>query len=269
MMNKPTPVGKSVRISQIIVAACLVMLVGCVSTTDSRFVNNTNEQDALRKFTELGLVYLQQGNTVEAMPPLKRALDIDPRSPDVNAALAMLFQIEKNNEMAKKYFDKALQYSDGINQTRIRNNYAGFLFKTDRLMDACEQLRLASEDAFYDKRSQVFENLGVCYQRLGKNTDALKAYEQAINIDDTRMRALLEASYLQFERNNFFVSREYHASYQRMVRYRIADNTPKSLWLGVQLSREKGDRNAEASYALKLRNLFPDSPENKSILKGG
>jgi len=267
-MSKPVLVGKVVGISRILMAVCLTLLVGCISTTDSRFANNTNEQEALRKFTELGLLYIQKGNTVEAMPPLKRALEIDPKSPDVNAALAMLFQIEKDNLLAKKYFEKALQYSDGVNQTRIRNNYAGFLFKADRLIDACEELRLASEDAFYDKRSQVFENLGVCYQRLGKNVEALKAYEHAVNIDDTRPRATLEASYLQFNRNNFILSNEYHVSYQRMVRYRMTNNTPKSLWLGIQLARQEGDQNAEASYALKLRNLFPGSPENKSILKG-
>lgn len=248
---------------------CLALLAGCVSTSDSRFKKNADEQEALRKYTELGLAYIQQGNTVDAMPPLKRALEIDSRSADVHAALAMLFQVEKDDSLAEKYFQNALRYSNGVSKTRIRNNYAGFLFRTDRLMDACEQLRLASEDAFYEKRSQVYENLGVCYQRIGKTTDALAAYERAISIDDSRARALLEASYLHFVNNSLNLSRQYHTSYQRLVRYRMASQTPKSLWLGVQLSREERDKNAEASYALKLRNLFPDSPENKDIIKGG
>jgi len=268
-MNKPALFENAVCLSRIVIVACLVLLAGCVSTSDSRFVNNTNEAEALRKFTELGLLHIQKGNTVDAMPPLKRALEIDPKSAEVNVALAMLFQAENDKLLAQKYFDKALQYSDGVNRTRIRNNYAGFLFQADRLMDACEQLRLASEDAFYDKRAQVYENLGVCYQRLGKKTEALAAYEQAVSIEDTRAKALLEAASLQFDRNNLRQSGLYHESYQRLVRYRFANDTPKSLWLGVQLSRDTGDLNAEASYALKLRNLFPESPENKDILKGG
>lgn len=268
-MKKPTMVGTIICSGRVLLAACVVFIVGCVSTSDSRFVNNANEAEALRKFTELGLLHIQKGDTVAAMPPLKRAMEIDPQSANVNVAFAMLFQVEKDYLLAEKYFKKALQYSSGTEKTRIRNNYASFLFQAERLIDACEQLRLAAEDAFYDKRAQVYENLGVCYQRLGKKEDALAAYERAISIEDTRSRALLEASFMQFNRGNLPQSALYHESYQRLVRYRMANNTAKSLWLGIQLSRESGDVNAEASYALKLRNLFPESPENKDILKGG
>jgi len=269
MKSKPTCVGTTVFMGKCAALLCLVLLTGCVTTTDSRFANNANEEQALQKYTDLGLVYLKKGDTQEAMRPLKRALEIDPKSADVHAAFAMLFQLENDTLLAEKYFHNALKYSSGVNKTRIRNNYASFLFKTERLIDACEQLQLASEDAFYERRSTVYENLGVCYQRLGKNSDALAAYKRAIDIDDTRARALLEASYLQFQSGNFDQSGQYLSSFQRMVRYRMASNSPKSLWLNVKLARYKGDRNGEASYALKLRNLFPDSPENKSLLKGG
>lgn len=268
MTRKPTGVGKAAFIGKLTATLCLALLVGCVSTTNSRYANNTNESAALEKYTDLGLVYLQKGDTAEAMRPLRRALELGPKSPDVHAAFAMLFELEKDFPRAETYFKNALSYSDGVNKTRIRNNYASFLFKTERLIDACEQLRLASDDAFYERRATVYENLGVCYQRLGQNANALAAYERAINIDDTRGRALLEAAYLQFENDNFDVSGEHHVNFQRLVRYRMVGSSPKSLWLGVKLARYKGDRNAEASYALKLRNLFPDSPENKSLLKG-
>lgn len=268
-MKKPTMVGAMTGFHRVIIAVCLALMVGCVSTSDSRFKNNANKDDALRKYTDLGLTYIQSGNTLDAMPPLKRALEIDPKSANVHAALAMLFQIEKDHLLAEKHFHKALQYSSGVNKTRIRNNYASYLFRSERLIDACEQLEQASQDAFYEKRSQVFENLGVCYQRLGKNAQALASYERAVNIDDSRARALLESSFLHFQNNDVKDSEQYYSSYQRLVRYRIVSHTPKSLWLGIQLSRLSADKNAEASYALKLRNMFPDSPENKDILKGG
>ena len=268
-MDKSLLQDQMKRCRRILLVAVVSLLASCVSTSDSRFVNNADESEALRKFTELGMLYIQKGNTADAMPHLKRALEIDPKSADANAALAMLFQVENDRLLAQKYFEKALQYSKGVEKTRIRNNYASFLFQTERLMAACEQLRLASEDPFYEKRAQVYENLGICYQRLGKNAEALAAYERAIGADDTRARALLEASYLEFNQNNIQQSALYHASYQRLVRYRVASNTPKSLWLGIQLSRESGDKNAEASYELKLRNMFPDSAENKDILNGG
>ena len=269
MKSKPTCVGKAAFIGKLAGVLCVALLVGCVSTTNSRYANNANESDALEKYTDLGLVYLQKGDTAEAMRPLRRALELGPKSPDVHAAFAMLFEMEKDFSRAERYFKDALSYSDGVNNTRIRNNYASFLFKTERLIDACEQLRLASEDPFYERRATVYENLGVCYQRLGRNENALAAYERAINIDDTRGRALLEAAYLQFEKDSVDLSAEHHSNFQRLVRYRMVSSSPKSLWLGVKLARYNGDQNAEASYELKLRNQFPGSPENKSLLKGG
>jgi type IV pilus assembly protein PilF len=268
MKSKVICVGKAAVISKLAMVLCMVLLVGCVTTTNSRYGNHAKASEALEKYTDLGLVYLQKGDTHEAMRPLRRALELGPQSPDVHAAFAMLFELEKDFLRAENYFNNALSYSSGVNKTRIRNNYASFLFKTERLMDACEQLRLASEDPFYERRATVYENLGVCYQRLGLNDNALEAYERAINIDDTRGRAFLEAAYLQFGNDNLDVSGEYHVNFQRLVRDRTASSSPKSLWLGVKLARYRGDQNAEASYELKLRNQFPDSPENKSLLKG-
>jgi type IV pilus assembly protein PilF len=42
----------------------------------------------------------------------------------------------------------------------------------------------------------------------------------------------------------------------------------ETLWLGVRVERRLGDRNSEASYALQLRNRFPDSREARALLAG-
>ena len=117
MMSKPSCVGKAASMGKLAAVLCLVLLVGCVSTTTSRFANNANEAEALRKYTDLGLLYLQKGDTAEAMRPLKRALELGPTSPDVHAAFAMLFQLENDNLLAEKYFKNALKYSSGVNKT--------------------------------------------------------------------------------------------------------------------------------------------------------
>ncbi|NNG13883.1 MAG: type IV pilus biogenesis/stability protein PilW, partial [Gammaproteobacteria bacterium] len=35
----------------------------------------------------------------------------------------------------------------------------------------------------------------------------------------------------------------------------------QGLWLGIQIERKMGDKDAVASYALSLRKQFPDSEE--------
>jgi type IV pilus assembly protein PilF len=47
----------------------------------------------------------------------------------------------------------------------------------------------------------------------------------------------------------------------------VAPHTPHSLWLGIQIERVLGDRNALSSYGMLLRNNFPAAEETKLYLK--
>ena len=114
---------------------------------------------------------------------------------------------------ADDYYLKALQY--GPSETRIRNNYAAFLFSQKRYEDACQQLEQASSDELYDNRSSVYENLGQCYLKTGKPAAALTSFERAIAMNDVQARALLEAAVLQFENGNLDQSSNYHNRYQQ------------------------------------------------------
>lgn len=241
---------------------CLVLgllLTGCVTTTDPRFGDNADEQKAREKYTELGLRYIQQGKTVEAARHLKRALEIDPRSPEVHNALAIMFQAEQQVALAEEHFDKAIKY--GPERTRIRNNFAAFLFSQQRYADACNQLEVAANDSLYEQRSAVYENLGVCYLKLNQRDAALAAFDRAIYINDAQARALLEAALMYHDKGNIETSTKYHTLYQKLVRFRMAPNTPRSLGLGIELARLNADKNKEASYLLMLKNMFPDSDE--------
>jgi len=237
------------------------LLAGCVTTGEPRFSKNTDQEKALQKYTELGLRYVQQGKTVEARRPLKRALEIDSRSPGAHHALAVLFQKEQDFELADEHYRKALQY--GPDKTNIRNNYAVFLFNRQRYEEAVEQFNKAAQDTLYDKRADVFTNLGVSYLQLSQQDQALAVFERAIAIDDSQSRALLEAALLHFQRGNVDTSRSYYTQFRRLVRLRFTRSTPRSLGLGVELARLSGDKDKEASYLMMLRNLYPDSPENQ------
>ena len=243
-----------------------LLLTACVTTTESkRFGDNADSDKALQQYTELGLRYIQQGKTVEARRPLKRALEIDAKSPDVHHALAILSQNEQESALADQHFLKALQY--GPDRTSFRNNYAAFLFGQKRYAEACHQFEKAGEDTLYDNRSAVYENLGVCYLELGRKDDALTAFERAISINDAQPRALLEAALIYFEQGNIAASTKYHRQHQQLVRFRFTPNSPRNLALGVELARSNNDKNEEASYLLMLKNMFPNSDEYRRIQK--
>ena len=61
---------------------------------------------------------------------------------------------------------------------------------------------------------------------------------------------------LYFTGGDFVRSKQYFDSFNSMAR-----STARSLWLGIRLSHVQGDQNQLSSYALALKNLFPDSPE--------
>ena len=48
------------------------------------------------------------------------------------------------------------------------------------------------------------------------------------------------------------------------------NNQPTSevLWLGIRLARQQHNNDAEASYGLQLRRMFPEAPETQLLLQG-
>ncbi len=235
----------------------IFFVTGCVTYTEKRFTADADKSITVDKYTTLGLRYIQQGDIDKARRPLKRALEINPESPDVYNALAILLQVENNFEQANQYFLKALQLAPKY--TRVRNNYAAFLFEQKLYVKACEQLELASQDPLYAQRASIYENLGLCYLKCNDKNQALAAFDRAIIINNMKPRALIEAAYIYYERENIAISSRYYNNYQALVRLQLAPNSLNSLLLGISLARANNEKDKEASYSLMLRNLFPNA----------
>ncbi|SQK86508.1 type IV pilus biogenesis/stability protein PilW [Pseudomonas aeruginosa] len=63
-----------------------VGLTGCVTSGDQNPLKTDKGRDEARDaYIQLGLGYLQRGNTEQAKVPLRKALEIDPSSADAHA----------------------------------------------------------------------------------------------------------------------------------------------------------------------------------------
>ena len=63
------------------------VLTGCVTTGDVNPMRTDKGRDAARDaYIQLGIGYLQQGNTGRAKSPLKKALELDSSNADAHAA---------------------------------------------------------------------------------------------------------------------------------------------------------------------------------------
>ncbi|KAA0876636.1 type IV pilus biogenesis/stability protein PilW [Nitrincola tapanii] len=240
----------------LIIAA--LTLTGCASRQASN-VSETSPDAALQAYTQLGLQYLQVGDTANAKISLQRALSLSERYAPANNAMALVFQSEREDALAERYFKRAAELDSG--NAMIHNNYGAFLFAQSRFEEACKQFSKATEDPFYTSRAQSFENLGQCYRQTRQLTAAEHAYRRALDLSRNRPIAMAELADLLLEQDKNTEAAQWFNRFRELVDARRAQHTARSLWVGVRIARMERNAGLAATYGLLLRNLYPDSDE--------
>lgn len=233
-----------------------VVLSACVSSgNNSPLRTEEGRNQARDAYIQLGLGYVQQGVSEQAKAPLKKALEIDPKSVDAHAALALVFQQELEPKLADQYYRKAL--AQGKN-SRIENNYGGFLYEQGDYQAAYQQFNTAAQDTMYTERSRVFENMGLTALRLNHKTLALQNFERALRLNIQQPRALLETAWLLYERQDYSLAQRYYKIFTQ-----LSEQSARSLLLGACLADVFQERN---HLGLQLKRLYPESVEYKQYL---
>ncbi|MCQ4267326.1 type IV pilus biogenesis/stability protein PilW [Pseudomonas stutzeri] len=237
----------------------LAGLTGCVSTgTVDPLKTEEGRQQARDAYIQLGIGYVQQGTASRAKTPLRKALELDPRSADAHAALALVFQAEMENELADKHYREALA---NRRDARILNNYGSFLFEQKRYPEALERFTQASEDNLYPERARVFQNMGMTALKLNQPEQAEKYFTRALRLDSRQPGALLELALMAYDAKQYVPAKAYYDSYSQ-----LAEQNARSLLLGIHLADIHGDRDRAASLALQLKRLYPGTAEYQQYL---
>ena len=237
----------------------LAGLTGCVSTgTVDPLKTEEGRQQARDAYIQLGIGYVQQGTASRAKTPLRKALELDPRSADAHAALALVFQTEMENELADKHYREALA---NRRDARILNNYGSFLFEQKRYPEALERFTQASEDNLYPERARVFQNMGMTALKLNQPEQAEKYFTRALRLDSRQPGALLELALMAYDAKQYVPAKAYYDSYSQ-----LAEQNARSLLLGIHLADIHGDRDRAASLALQLTRLYPGTAEYQQYL---
>ena len=166
-----------------------------------------------------------------------------------------MYQSTGEYELAEESFERAIRLDRAF--SRARNNYAAFLFGQERYREAEEQLVVVVKDTLYTARAQAFLNLGLCRLQLFDNNGAEEAFMRSLAMQGSNAIALLEIAQLRFEAQDTRNASIYYERYRDVVRQQSA----RGLWFGIRLARAMGDEDALSSYALALRNLYPQSAE--------
>lgn len=229
------------------------LLPGCVSTQTGGF--DRDRQQALQLSLQLAQQYIVREEWEPAQRHLRTALDIDADNSDVHGTLAMVYQHTGELERAEQHFVRALRLNP--RNAQVRNNHAVFLYERGKLQEAEAELEKVVENLDYERRGEAFLNLGVVRQGLLDWEGSRVPLERALLMDRRNAYAALTLARTYFEIGEYALSQEAYDRYRAQNRTQSAE----ALWLGIRLADRYSDRDAFASYAMALKNLFPKSRE--------
>jgi type IV pilus assembly protein PilF len=248
------------RIQAAVVCLAVFWLSACSTTSTQGYRSaGGSKEEALQSYTGLGLQYLRAGDTASAKRPLLHALDLDDNYAPAFNGLALVFQAEDDLALAEEYFRKAVAADP--QSAMIHNNFGAFLFAQRRYDEACRELARATEDPFYQQRAQAFENLGRCYRQIGRLDVAEHAFRRALTLSRQRPVALIELADLLLMKEQSRAAGELFDRFRELVDDKRVDHFPLSLWVGIRVARYEGNAGRAATYALLLKNMYPESAE--------
>ena len=232
-----------------------ISLSGCVTTEDSSYSSHSIERNALEQRLTLARRYIGDSNWDDANRNLKLAMKIKPSDPEVYEVSALFHQSTGEYDLAEEYFLEAIKLRPDF--SRARNNYAAFLYLQKRYEEARIQLLEVTSDALYSARPQAFVNLGMCQLNLDDRAGAKRSFKKALLMDSDNVLALVEMGHIAYEQGEL----EEAWRFFEAQRGSVAQQSSRALWLGIIVSRKLGDLDSEASLALMLKSLYPNSME--------
>ncbi|MCE9679223.1 type IV pilus biogenesis/stability protein PilW [Shewanella sp. AS1] len=249
------------KISLLIILTSL-LVSGCVtertySGTDvpvkERAFDNVS---AARQRVQLGLSYLQKGNSEQAKYNLDRALEFAPDLEDVHVALAYYYQSVGELDQTEKSYRNAINSSDATGDSM--NNFGVFLCQQAKYDQAEEMFLRAVKMPKYTRSASSYENLGICTRKAGNLSKAKQYFNMALNYDPRRGTSLLELTEIDLEQGDFIDAQKGLSRYHSIV-----PETAESLALGIQIERSLNDTEAEKRFGILLLAKFPASQEAK------
>ncbi len=240
----------------------VLLITSACNPASENYQVNSDSNAVAEANVNLGLEYMNRGDYEKSLETLNKALDADKKYLPTLNALALLHQKLGQNDKAESYFKKALDVNG--TEANTLNNYGLFLCKLGKYQEAQEKFQTAISNPLYRNPEIAFTNAGTCALQNNNVEDAEKYYRSALEKNPKVSIALLNMSQISYDSGNYLSARGYLQRYLA-----VAKHTSKSLWLGIQIEQELGDKNTQASYILLLKNNFPDSEEVQLLRQSG
>jgi type IV pilus assembly protein PilF len=247
-----------------------IVVAGCVAQQgqDSAFRSETSATGAesadrvrARIHTELAGGYFELGNMGVAIEEVKEALRSDANYGPAHNVSGLIYSALKEDRLAEESFRRALQLNPL--DPDANHNYGQFLCQHKREEEGIRYFLAAVKNPLYQSPGRSYTNAGICARRRGDSANATNYFQLALKTQPGQPQALYHSADLAFARGDYAAAKVY---LNRLTQVSVAN--AEILWLGVRVERRLGDRNSEASYAMQLKNKFPDSKEARLLASG-
>jgi type IV pilus assembly protein PilF len=235
----------------------LALILSACTTQPENF--NDKPKERAQAHTDLGAVYLQQGRLDVALEEFSLASKIEPSYAAAYNGLGLVQSALGQDAVAELNFKKAVQL-EPLN-SEARNNYGSFLCARNRLDESIKEFMAALKNPLYATPAMAYTNAAVCSLRKNDSVQAEGYLLRALQLDPLAGVAAYQLAAIQFKRKDALAAKK---TLQAALSSKA---NADMLWLAIQIERALGDANLEASYALELRQNYPES-EQAQLLQG-
>jgi len=232
----------------------LLVLTGCAGGMSAE-----NAEKSARIHTELAGLYLERAQMGVALAEVEQAFAAKSNYAPAFNMRALIHMALHEDVEAESDFKHSLSIDEKNSETH--SNYGWFLCQNNREKDSIPHFMSALKNPLYQTPEQAYLNAAVCSQKMNNLVLAEDFFQRALVVRPNLPQALLGMAQLNFIKQDFGLAKKFFNQYAAKTDTLTAEN----LWLAVRIERQLNDRNSAASYAMKLRNLYPDSKEARAI----
>lgn len=233
----------------------------CVQqTTTNPYDKDSSAIKQARAHTELGAAYLKEGKLAIALEEFNIAIEIAPDYALAYNGLGMVQAALGELTKADAAYKKAIALEP--NNSESHNNYGNFLCNNGRYDESITHFLAAIKNPLYVTPHIAYTNAGICSNRKKDIVNAEQYFIKALQIEPLNPVAAYQLANIQFDRGDALGAQR---TLQNVI---VSSPNPELLWLGVKIERQLGNKDNEASYAIQLRKLFPNSRETQLLING-
>lgn len=230
------------------------------SGNNSDIYNETAVTARARAHTDLGAAYLQQGKYEIALSEFAEATQIDRNYALAYNGLGLVYAALSEDTKADTNFKKSVELQP--NSSESHNNYGSFLCSRKRYDESIGHFLAAVKNPLYGTPNLAYANAGICSARKNDLKNAEVYLNKALQIEPLTHSAATQLAEIQFNRGDA-------SSAQKTLQNALISNpNPETLWLGIKIARALGDKDNISSYALQLRQQYPNSEQTRLLLSG-